>query len=89
MTGLDPVTVGDGTIVTRNDGLGRLGAFLAGPGRDQARVGKTDRGPGGHSTTSVLSPHFRRRLPTEAEVVSAALDAFGETPAAKFVSEAF
>ncbi|MCJ2128683.1 deoxyribodipyrimidine photolyase [Methylobacterium sp. E-045] len=41
------------------------------------------------STTSALSPYLRRRLITEAEVVAAAVAAFGDEGAEKFVSEVF
>lgn len=75
--------------MTRDAGVGRLEAFLAGTGIDYARVRNADRGPNGSSTTSVLSPYLRRRLLTEAEVVSSAVDAFGLDGSAKFVSEVF
>ncbi|AZL61009.1 deoxyribodipyrimidine photolyase [Tabrizicola piscis] len=46
-----------------------------------------DRGPGQHKAVSVLSPYIRRRLVTEAEVVTAALAAHGPEASEKFVQE--
>lgn len=76
-------------VLTRDAGLDALAAFLAGPGADYAAARNTDRGPGAPPTTSALSPYLRRRLLTEEEVASAALSAFGEEGAQKFVSEVF
>ena len=75
--------------MTRAAGLDRLEAFLAGPGADYAGARNADRGPGAEPTTSALSPYLRRRLLTEEEVAHAALHAFGERGAEKFVSEVF
>ncbi|MCJ2014753.1 FAD-binding domain-containing protein [Methylobacterium sp. J-076] len=75
--------------MTRAAGLDRLTAFLAEAGADYAASRNTDAGPGGRTTTSALSPYLRRRLITEAEVVSAAEAAFGDGGAEKFVSEVF
>ncbi len=75
--------------MTRNAGLDRLSAFLAGAGADYAASRNTDRGPGIEPTTSALSPYLRRRLVTEAEVAAAAERAFGDGGAEKFVSEVF
>lgn len=75
--------------LTRDAGLDALGAFLEGPGAQYAYARNTDRGPGVRPTTSVLSPYLRRRLITEEEVVHAAIRAFGEEGADKFVSEVF
>ena len=75
--------------MTRAEGLGRLAAFLAGQGPDYAQARNTDRGRGKEPTTSALSPYLRRRLVTEEEVVHAAVNAFGERGAEKFVSEVF
>lgn len=76
-------------IMTRAAGLDALAAFLAGPGAAYAADRNTDRGPGARPTTSALSPYLRRRLLTEEEVARAALRAFGEQGAEKFVSEVF
>ncbi|WP_342151449.1 FAD-binding domain-containing protein [Methylorubrum sp. SB2] len=75
--------------MTRAAGLERLAAFLDGAGADYAAARNTDRGPEKHPTTSALSPYLRRRLLTEAEVADAALAAFGEEGAEKFVTEVF
>ncbi|MDP4003541.1 FAD-binding domain-containing protein [Methylobacterium sp. NEAU K] len=75
--------------MTRDAGLDRLTAFLAGAGTNYAAARNTDRGPHVGPTTSALSPYLRRRLITEAEVVSAADNAFGDGGAEKFVSEVF
>ncbi|TGE00851.1 deoxyribodipyrimidine photolyase [Methylobacterium nonmethylotrophicum] len=75
--------------MTRAAGLDALAAFLSGPGADYASARNTDRGRGAPPTTSALSPYLRRRLLTEEEVARAALRAFGERGADKFVSEVF
>jgi len=75
--------------MTRAAGLEALAAFLAGPGAGYAAARNTDRGPGAAPTTSALSPYLRRRLLTEEEVARAAIRAFGERGAEKFVSEVF
>ena len=75
--------------MTRAAGLERLAAFLDGAGTAYAAARNTDRGPDKPSTTSTLSPYLRRRLLTEAEVVEAALAAYGEEGADKFVAEVF
>ncbi len=77
------------TALTRDAGLAALAAFFDGPGADYAATRNTDRGRGAQPTTSALSPYLRRRLLTEAEVVEAALHAFGDEGAEKFVSEVF
>jgi len=56
-------------------------------GQRYAEERNVDRGPGGHSSVSMLSPWIRRRLLTEAEVVDAAIAAHGPEAAAKFVEE--
>ena len=75
--------------MTRAAGLERLAAFLAGAGAGYAASRNTDAGPGARPTTSALSPYLRRRLLTEAEVVAAAIAAYGEPGAERFVSEVF
>ncbi|MDX7951700.1 FAD-binding domain-containing protein [Lichenihabitans sp. Uapishka_5] len=75
--------------MTREAGLSGLDAFLAGQGPHYAALRNTDRGRDAAPTTSALSPFLRRRLITEDEVVRAAIDAFGEQDAEKFVSEVF
>ena len=76
-------------IMSRDAGLNRLMSFLAGSGIDYAGARNTDRGPERDPSTAVISPYLRRRLLTEAEVVSAAVSRFGDEGAAKFVSEVF
>ncbi len=75
--------------LTRDAGLAALAAFLDGPGADYAAARNTDRGRGETPTTSALSPYLRRRLVTEEEVARAALHAYGDEGAEKFVSEVF
>ena len=75
--------------MTRDGGLQTLADFLSGPGVDYASARNTDRGPGATPTTSALSPYLRRRLVTEHEAARAAVRAFGERGAEKFVSEVF
>jgi deoxyribodipyrimidine photo-lyase len=75
--------------MTRAAGLDRLSAFLAGAAPAYAAARNIDRGPGARPTTSALSPYLRRRLITEAEVVAAVEDAFGDEGGEKFVSEVF
>lgn len=75
--------------MTRAAGLDRLAGFLESAGAHYAAARNTDRGPDRRPTTSALSPYLRRRLLTETEVVSAALAAYGEEGAEKFVSEVF
>lgn len=75
--------------MTRNQGLSCLSDFLESRGAHYAGMRNTDRGRGGAPTTSALSPYLRRRLLTEEEVARAAVEAFGEREAEKFVSEVF
>ncbi|MEN3233295.1 FAD-binding domain-containing protein [Methylobacterium ajmalii] len=76
-------------VMTRAAGLDRLAGFLSGPGADYAAARNTDPGREEAPTTSCLSPYLRRRLLTEEEVARAAVSAFGERGAEKFVSEIF
>ncbi|WP_279356305.1 FAD-binding domain-containing protein [Methylobacterium indicum] len=76
-------------VMTRAAGLDALASFLAGSGADYAATRNTDPGRDDAPTTSCLSPYLRRRLLTEEEVARAALSAFGERGADKFVSEVF
>ncbi|TXN33072.1 FAD-binding domain-containing protein [Methylobacterium sp. WL19] len=75
--------------MTRAAGLERLAAFLDDGAAEYAGSRNFDLGPEGRSTTSALSPYLRRRLITEAEVVAAAISAFGDEGAERFVSEIF
>lgn len=75
--------------MTRDGGLHALADFLSGRGAEYAGARNTDRGRGAIPTTSALSPYLRRRLVTEHEVAHAAVHAFGERGAEKFVSEVF
>ncbi|MCC0809035.1 deoxyribodipyrimidine photolyase [Methylobacterium sp. W2] len=75
--------------MTRAAGLERLADFLANEGAEYAGSRNFDLGPERRSTTSTLSPYLRRRLITEAEVVAAAVAAFGDEGAERFVSEVF
>ncbi|KQT84392.1 FAD-binding domain-containing protein [Methylobacterium sp. Leaf466] len=73
--------------LTRADGLARLERFAPRLGRAYTDTRNTDRGPSAEPTTTALSPHLRRKLLTEQEVVEAALFAHGSTAAEKFVQE--
>lgn len=75
--------------LNRAAGLARLEAFAARAGVDYVAGRNTDCGLGAEPTTSGLSPYLRRRLVTEAEVVSAARSAHGDRGAEKFISEVF
>jgi len=62
-------------------------AFAPAMGQRYANGRNYDHGPGKHTDVSGLSPWIRRRLVTEAEVVSAALAAHGPELADKFIQE--
>jgi deoxyribodipyrimidine photo-lyase len=72
---------------TRAAGLARLRAFTPAMGRRYAASRNHDFGPQDRSNVSALSAHVRRRLVTEAELASAALDAHGLEAAEKFIQE--
>ena len=74
-------------IATRTHGLARMQAFVPAMGRRYANLRNYDHGPGKHTAVSLLSPWIRRRLVTELEVVTAALEAHGPEAAEKFVEE--
>jgi deoxyribodipyrimidine photo-lyase len=75
------------TEATRAAGAQILADFTPRMGRRYANGRNTDRGPGAHRDVSTLSPYLRRRLVTERETVTAALDAHGPEAAEKFVQE--
>ena len=70
---------------TRAAGLARLAAFLPRAGVDYARNRNLDLA--GQPHVSALSPWLRHRLVSEEEVIKAAVDRHGASPAEKFVSE--
>ncbi|MEI4260629.1 FAD-binding domain-containing protein [Roseovarius sp. D0-M9] len=72
---------------TRAAGLAVMRDFIPAMGRRYANGRNHDRGPGHHKAVSTLSPYLRRRLVTEREVVTAAIDAHGFENAEKFVQE--
>ena len=72
---------------TRAAGLRRLEAFRPHMGRDYAELRGFDLGAGGHVHVSGLSPYLRRRLVTEPEVISTAVETHGIDGAGTFVSE--
>jgi len=75
---------------TRAAGLSRLADFAPRLGRAYTAGRNTDPGPEApEMTTSVLSRYLRRRMVTEPEVISAAMDAHGPEGAEKFVQEVF
>ena len=74
-------------VPTRAAGLAAMQAFIPAMGRSYENGRNFDHGPGQHKAVSMLSFYIRRRLITEAEVVTAALDAHGAEDAGKFVEE--
>ena len=77
----------DFQLLTRGAGLARLAAFAPAAGGRYAASRNTDRGAGREPNTSALSPYLRRRLLTEPEVISAAIQAHGRRGAERFVEE--
>ncbi|MEO1191361.1 MAG: FAD-binding domain-containing protein [Pseudomonadota bacterium] len=71
----------------RAQALQRVQEFAPKMGRHYARDRNVDKGPGQHTAVSGLSPFIRRRLVTEAELVSVALDHHGPENAEKFIQE--
>ena len=74
-------------VPTRAAGLAAMQAFMPAIGRRYENGRNYDQGPGQHKAVSMLSPYLRRRLITEQEVVTAALDAHGPEDAEKFIEE--
>ena len=74
-------------VPTRAAGLAAMDAFIPAMGVQYAEGRNYDYGPKKHVSVSVLSPYLRRRLVTEAEAVTVALNAHGKVDAAKFVQE--
>jgi deoxyribodipyrimidine photo-lyase len=72
---------------TRAEGLRRLNAFVAHAGRDYPLNRNYERGPGRHTSVSMLSPYLRHRLITEREVVAAVLAKHRYADAEKFIQE--
>lgn len=72
---------------TRRSGLALLEAFRPHMGRHYAARRNVDAGPGMHRAVSRLSPHVRRRLVRERELVEAALETHGAADAEKFIQE--
>jgi deoxyribodipyrimidine photo-lyase len=74
---------------TRAAALARLAAFAPAMGRAYAAGRNHDHGPRDRGNVSVLSPHVRHRLVTEAELVGAALANHAPGACEKFVQEVF
>jgi len=74
-------------LPSRAAGLARLSAFTPAMGRRYAATRNHDFGPSDRANVSMLSAHVRHRLITEAELVTAALDAHGLEAAEKFIQE--
>jgi deoxyribodipyrimidine photo-lyase len=72
---------------SRKAGLERLTGFTPSMGRRYAATRNHDFGPDDRSNVSALSAHVRHRLITEAELVSAAINAHGLEAAEKFIQE--
>ena len=72
---------------TRDAALAHISEFIPHMGARYAKRRNTDYGPGRHGAVSCLSPHLRRRLVSEDEVIAAALAAHGPEGAEKFIQE--
>jgi deoxyribodipyrimidine photo-lyase len=76
-----------GREATRAAGETLLRSFVPRMGSRYAGGRNYDRGPGGHTAVSMLSPYLRRRLVLEPDVVAAAIGEHGLAGAEKFVQE--
>lgn len=74
---------------TRKQAIEFLNAFAPNMGKRYESGRNYDNGPGRHQAVSMLSPYVSRRLITEQELVSAALNAHGPDKAFKFIEEVF
>ena len=74
---------------TRAAALERLAHFVPKAGRTYAATRNYDRGPGEHSSVSMLSPYLRVRLVTETEVLKAVLGRHSPEAAEKLIQEVF
>ena len=74
---------------TRKQAIELLNAFTPNMGKRYESGRNYDNGPGRHQAVSMLSPYVSRRLITEQELVSAALNAHGPDKAFKFIEEVF
>jgi deoxyribodipyrimidine photo-lyase len=74
---------------TRREGLTRVEAFAPRMGAQYAARRNHDLGPEARANVSLLSPYIRRRLVTEAEVISTALAHHSLPACEKFVQEVF
>ena len=75
--------------INRSAGLAQLDMFLSKAGSSYAKGRNFDLGPGRHHLVSRLSGHFRRRLITEEEVISAVLARHSFSSAEKFITEIY
>ena len=74
---------------TRSVGQEILTEFIPRMGPRYTRLRNFDRGKGAHRDVSLLSAYIRRRLITESEVVTAALNEHGPEASEKFIQEIF
>ena len=74
---------------TKADALYHLSSFASRAGISYAKQRNFDRGAGGHTDVSCLSPYIRRRIITETEVLTSVLDHHSVKDAEKFVQEVF
>lgn len=74
-------------VPTRAAGIERLSQFVANAGQAYARHRNHDLGPADRQNVSMLSPHVRHRLVTEAEIVDAVLRVHSKSEAEKFIQE--
>ena len=74
---------------TRKQAIELVNAFIPNMGKRYESGRNYDHGPGRHHAVSLLSPYVSRRLITEQELVSEALNAHGPDKAFKFIEEVF
>ncbi|MFL2786033.1 MAG: FAD-binding domain-containing protein [Paracoccaceae bacterium] len=74
---------------TKATALHHLNSFAPRAGISYAKQRNFDRGAGGHTHVSCLSPYIRRRIITEKEVLKSVLDHHSFKDAEKFVQEVF
>lgn len=74
---------------TREAALRQLEDFVSKMGQAYASQRNYDHGPTKHTSVSLLSPYLRRRLISEQEVVTRAIQTHGLDGAEKFIQEVF
>ena len=74
---------------SREEGLRRLTSIVPKLGSDYAKNRNFDRGIGGHSSVSMLSPWIRHRLLLEEELIREVVAEHGYQAPQKFIQEVF